>query len=200
MTRIKICGITNRVDALMAVGAGADALGFIFADSPRRVSPLNVKHIISCLPPLVTKVGVFKGMPLSQVRKILDYCSLDLAQFHGDLPQEVLDSRWIKVFELNNGDILEKIRAYKRAFFMLDLPKDFNRNVLDPVLINEIKELGPFILAGRLAPDNIVDVLEKISPYGVDVCRGVEIKPGEKDHDKVRDFIAKVKKWNAQKY
>lgn len=199
MTRIKICGITNRMDAFMAVGAGADALGFIFADSPRRVSPENAKNIISLLPPFVTKVGVFKDMPFHRVKKIIEFCSLDLAQLHGDMQPEVFLQRAIKVFELNDCSVLEKIKLEGSAFFMLDLPKRKKDQVfLDLGLIKKIKELGSFILAGCLSPDNIIDVLDEISPYGVDVCRGVESEPGKKDPDKVKDFIKKVKKWSIR--
>lgn len=203
MTRIKICGITNRADALMAVGAGADALGFIFADSPRRVSPQTVKSIVSSLPPLVIKVGVFKDISFDKVREIMVSCSLDMAQFHGDFPPEALDHRGIKVFELNESGVFEKIKLDGPAFFMLDLPKGKKNQKfldLDLKLIKKIKELGSFILAGCLSPNNIVAVLDRISPYGVDVCRGVESAPGKKDPDKVKDFIIKVKKWNIQKY
>ena len=199
MTKVKICGITNPDDAVMAADAGADALGFIFAPSPRQVSPEFVKNIIRRLPPFLSKVGVFKDMDLSRVLEIMDFCSLDLCQFHGSIGKtafKILGHRGIKVFEAKDRGILAEIKAYDLSCFMIDLPKDNSAVSLDKNIVQDALKLGKVILAGRLTPDNIQNTLIRFFPYAVDVCRGVEKKPGIKDPRKMKDFISKVRTWN----
>lgn len=200
MTRIKICGITNLEDALLAADLGADALGFIFAPSPRRIIPERAREIISRLPPFINKVGVFKNEKISAVREIMQECMLDFVQFHGEEDKFYLNEfpqRAIKVFEMNRKDILNEIRQCSLPFFMLDLPKGRSNEMnFDWRTAQEAQKLGNVILAGGLNPDNIETVLRRISPFGVDVCRGVEEEKGIKNPKKLKEFILKVKRWD----
>lgn len=202
MTKIKICGITNLRDALLAAEAGADALGFIFAGSPRQISPEKAKEITISLPPFLCKVGVFRDEKISMVKEIMDRCHLDMAQFHGKEDASYLDvfgHRAIKVFEIENKEVLKEIRAYSLPVFLLDLPKGNERVPFNWRIAHEAKKIGRVILAGKLTPENIILALEKVSPYGVDVCRGVEGEYGVKCPQKLKEFILKVRKWDTQR-
>lgn len=202
MTKIKICGITNLKDALMAVDAGADALGFIFAPSPRRVSPERVREMVLELPPFVCTVGIFMNEELPMVKEVMEYCLLDLAQFHGEEDVSYLKAfgkRGIKVFKVGGSKVLEEIRRFRLPFFMLDLPKGDFALGYDWDVAREAGRWGRVILAGRLTPENVEFALSRVSPYGVDVCRGVEEKEGVKNPDKLKEFILKVRKWDLQR-
>jgi phosphoribosylanthranilate isomerase len=203
MTKIKICGITNLCDAQCIVKAGADAAGFIFAVSHRRISPEKARAIITDLPPFIAKVGVFMNESIPNVKEIMDYCFLDLVQFHGEEDQSYLNEfgpRAVKVFNINERNVLEKIQKFSLNFLMLDLPKDEGKKRdWDWRIAREAKKWGNIILAGGLTPENIERVLEVASPYAVDVCRGVEGEYGRKNHHWVKRFILKVKKWDYMK-
>lgn len=200
MTRIKICGITILTDALLAADLGADALGFIFTPSPRRILPEKAREIIAELPPFIHKVGVFKDEEACLVKEIMNDCFLDFVQFHGDEDRPYLEEfgqRAIKVFEINKRNVLKEIKNFSPPFFMLDLPKEDRKrlNLYWP-LAKEAKKLGNVILAGGLTPENIETVLQNIAPFGVDVCRGVEKVKGAKSPEKLKEFILKVKRWD----
>jgi len=203
MTRIKICGITNIKDALLAADLGADAMGFIFAPSPRHVSNERAREIIFELPPFIFKVGVFKNERISKVKEIMDYCSLDFVQFHGEEDKSYLNEfgqKAIKVFEMNKKNVLNEIKKLSLPFFMLDLSKEEENEInFDWKMAQEAKKLGKVILAGGLTPDNIERALQIITPFGVDVCRGVEKEDGVKNLNKLKEFILKVRKWDFLK-
>ena len=115
MTKIKICGITNLKDALLAADLGADALGFIFAKSPRQITAEKARKIIFELPPFIYKVGVFKNERIPTIKEIMEYCFLDLVQFHGEEDMSYLNEfgqRAIKVFEMNKKDVLKEIKKH----------------------------------------------------------------------------------------
>ncbi len=200
MTKIKICGITNLKDALSAADSGADALGFIFASSPRQISTENAREIIHDIPPFIYKVGVFKNEKISIVKEIMDYCSLDFVQFHGEEDKSYINEfsqRAIKVFEMNKKDVLDEIRRFSLPFFLLDLPKGEEIDTdLSFKIAQEASNLGNIILAGGLNHENIEMALQMITPFAVDVCRGVEKEDGVKSPEKLKEFILKVRKWD----
>lgn len=200
MTRIKICGITNLRDALLAADFGADAIGFIFAPSTRRILPAQARKIISKLPPFVHKVGVFRNEELNRVKEIMGDCMLDFAQFHGEEDRSYVRSfgkRAIKVFEITRHDVLKEVKKFSLPYFMLDLPKESGpRGSLDWELVKEAKKWGKLILAGGLTPENIETVLRNTSPYCVDVCRAVEERRGKKNPERLEEFILKVRRWD----
>jgi len=200
MVRVKICGITNLEDALAAVECGADALGFVFAHSPRQVTSETVKNMVEKLPPFVGKVGVFVNSDLALVKETMSQCSLDLAQLHGDEKPEycaALFPKAIKVFKANSLSLRIELIRYKVAAYMLDINKEaaFNKSEQEQLwqLAHRLGDYGPVILAGGLTPGNVGQAIKIARPYAVDVSSGVEAEPGKKDHDKLRAFLMAAK-------
>jgi phosphoribosylanthranilate isomerase len=192
MIRVKICGLTNLEDALAAVEYGADALGFVFAPSPRRVTPEAVRRIVTNLPPFVTRVGVFVNNSLVEIRETMSRCGLDLAQLHGEEGPDLcasLSPRVIKAFNPSNLPPLSQLARYQAAAIMID--KDKGTSIEHWVIARDIG--CRLILAGGLTPENVAQAIRITQPYAVDVSSGVEERPGRKDHSKMRDFINAAK-------
>jgi len=200
VVRVKVCGITNLDDALAAVEAGAHALGFVFApSSARRVDEETAARIISRLPPLVTRVGVFVDAPVARVKEVIALCNLDLVQLHGeespDYCQE-LAGRAVKVFRVRDEGVLSQLWLYRVPAYLLDayvpgVPGGTG-HTFDWEIAVKAKEFGPVILSGGLNPDNVRQAIEKVRPYGVDVSSGVESAPRKKDPAKLKAFIRAV--------
>ena len=197
--KVKICGLTNLEDARAAVASGADALGFVFAQSPRRVSLDQVRAIISALPPFVPTVGVFVNAALPELRQTRDYCGLDFLQLSGEESPELADAlgrRAIKTLHVGKGPQPD-VNAYPKAALLLDTfdakAKGGTGRTFDWSLAVEIAKKRPIILAGGLNPENVGRAVALVKPYAVDVSSGVEIEPGRKDHDKIASFIARAK-------
>jgi phosphoribosylanthranilate isomerase len=200
MTKVKICGITNLDDALAAIEFGADALGFIFAPSPRQVTPSAVRDIVSQLPPFICKVGVFINSEPAQVHETMSLCNLDLAQLHGDESPDYcagLFPRAIKVFTTDSLPAGRELSHYRVAAYMLDGDKGAITGDAEQILLWQcargIKDYGPVILAGGLTPEIVGQAIKVARPYAVDVSSGVESVPGKKDHGKLRAFIDTAK-------
>lgn len=201
MVRVKICGITSLEDALQAVQAGADALGFVFyGQSPRNLAPERAASIISELPPFVQAVGLFVNADAGFVNDTADRCRLDLVQLHGDEAPEYCEQirrRVIKAFRVRDSSSLAPVRDYRVAGILLDAyyPGAYGGTGLsfNWELAGSAKDFGPVILAGGLAPDNVREAVERVAPYAVDVSSGVESSPGKKDPDLVRKFIQMAK-------
>ena len=203
--KIKICGITNQIDALHAVDAGADALGFIFyKKSPRYVSPNVVKSIAANLPPFILPVGVFVNEEAKVVRNIVDECGLALAQIHGDETADFCESlgrpvmRGIRLQDRNTFLAMAeyKGRARVRGFVLDAFSQDLHGGtgkIADWELAKEAAHSFSFLLAGGLTPENVQDAIQKVEPYGVDVSSGVETSPGKKDPAKVQAFVQAVR-------
>jgi len=191
MVRVKVCGITNLQDASMAIELGVDALGFIFAPSPRRISPEKARAIIRSIPPFVKSVGVFVNEELMTIRRIVDYCCLDLIQLHGNEQPAMcreLMPHTIKAFRIKDESSLESVRAYcgRARAFLLDTYAEERHGgtgkTFDWGLTMKAKGLGvPIILSGGLRPSNIQKAISTVGPYAVDVNSGIEASPGKKD-------------------
>ena len=202
MTKVKICGITSLEDALMAVEAGADALGFVFFDkSPRFIEPGRAARIIAELPPFVQVVGLFVNASLDFVNLTADSCRLDIVQLHGDESPsycQAVRRRVMKVFRVRGMESLAPMADYQVAAFLLDAysPNAYGGTgaSFDWDCALSAKGHGPIILAGGLDPDNVASAVARVVPYGVDVSSGVESSPGRKDAEKVRRFIREAKK------
>ncbi|SHI91841.1 phosphoribosylanthranilate isomerase [Malonomonas rubra DSM 5091] len=200
-TQVKICGITNVEDALYAVEAGADALGFVFyAKSPRCVTPVQVLKIIAELPPFVTTVGLFVNEDIPQVRRIMTAARLDVVQLHGDEPPEdciIEPLRVIKGLRVKDAASLEGADRYQVSALLLDAWSDKGYGgtgeQFDWQLVKKLTANRPVILAGGLNPDNVATAVQQVQPYAVDVSSGVEERPGKKDHQKVAEFIRQVR-------
>ncbi len=205
MVKVKICGITNLEDALAAVAYGADALGFVFACSPRQVTVEKIRKIVDRLPPFIGKVGVFMNSELEVVKETMSQCNLDLAQLHGDEGPDycaALLPKAIKVFTGNNLPPETKLRRYKVAAYMLDIDKKSKINEAEQrrlwQLARLVAEYRPVILAGGLTPNNVSEAIKIARPYAVDVSSGVEAKPGKKDHAKMKAFLMRAKGLEAE--
>ncbi len=204
MVRIKICGITNLEDALLAASLGADALGFIFyAKSPRKVAPEEARAIIAQLPPLVTTVGVFVNEDAALVRELATRVGLDWVQLHGtETPQycRSLGRRVIKGFRIKDKSSLQELEPYRGAVqaLLLDTYKKGQTGgtgeTFDWQLAAEARQYGPIILAGGLTPENVARAIETARPQAVDVASGVEAAPGKKAPDKLKKFFAALRR------
>jgi phosphoribosylanthranilate isomerase len=196
---VKVCGITSVEDAQAAADAGADALGFVLAPSPRRVTPDQAREIIRQVPSTVLTVGVFVDASLEDMQEIRDHCGLGAVQLHGNESEEKAASV--------GGTVIKALRvgkepltcegAYPKATLLLDTysptavggtGKTFDWN-----LAVETARKRPIFLAGGLTPDNIIEAIEMVRPYAVDVSSGVEAEPGRKDHEKLERFIRRAK-------
>ncbi len=201
MIKVKICGITNLEDALTAIDAGADALGFVFhPKSPRHVFPEQAAAIIRHLPPFVQTVGLFVDEPLDMVNATVDQCGLDLVQLHGVEKPGYCDSirrRVIKTFRMKDITSLEPMRDYRVAAFLLDAWSPAAHGGTGQTFNWEIAacaaQSNRIILAGGLTPGNVAEAVRKVRPYGVDVSSGVESGPGKKDSCRIVDFISNAK-------
>lgn len=193
---LKVCGITREEDAATACAMGYGAVGFIFADSPRRVTPERARVICSSLPSPILRVGVFAGEEAAEVRRVMDYCRLDLVQFHGgEDPGEVMrfGARAIAVLWPRCPDDLKRLEEYRGIFAVL-------LDTWDPLLAGGTGRTCDWrlaaraalscrvILAGGLNPVNVGAAVRCVRPFGVDVCGGVESSPGSKDGQMMRDF------------
>jgi phosphoribosylanthranilate isomerase len=203
--KVKVCGITNVEDALAAVEAGADALGFIFYEkSPRYVVPAVASRIIAELPPLVLPVGVFANAGVATVRSIMDTCGLGMAQLHGDENVTYcheLSRPAMKALRLKDRGSLLAVAEYRGRGgvrgFVLDTFSEVayggTGQLTDWNLAAEAAKSTPVLLAGGLTSDNVAEAIRTVHPYGVDVSSGVESSPGKKDHAKIRAFLNAVR-------
>lgn len=199
MVRVKICGIKDLETALAAVEAGADALGFVFAESPRRIAPDEAREISISLPPFITRVGVFVDAPAAEVKQLLDYCRLDVAQLHGSESPgycRSLSLKTVKAFRVRDGNSLKAVNDYPVSAVLLDafVPgvaggtgESFNWEVVTQAGLKK-----PVILAGGLHPANVRQAVAAVGPYAVDVSSGVETD-GKKDVEKIRLFTQRAK-------
>ena len=202
MVRIKICGITNLEDALLAAELGADALGFIFyPKSPRKVAPETAREIIAQLPPFVASVGVFVDEAAAVVQELAARVGLDWVQLHGQESPEYcrnLGRRVIKGFRIQDAESLRPLADYREAAqaLLLDSYKQGQvggtGTAFDWRLAREAKPYGRIILAGGLTPENVAQAIAAARPQAVDAASGTEAAPGRKDPAKLRAFFRAV--------
>ena len=205
--KVKICGITNLEDASLAVGLGFDAIGFIFAESPRKVSVEATRDMIKNIPPFIKTVGVFVNEKRTVINGTVRFCGLDLIQLHGDEPPslcEALMPRSIKAFQLRDESSLEEIASYRgkaRALLFDTYSKEKRGGTgktFDWDLAVKGKRLGvPIVLSGGLGPSNIEAAVLAVRPYAVDVNSGVEEQPGKKNPVLMEKLMNIIKNMNA---
>ena len=201
MVKVKICGMTRLEDTLLAAKEGADAVGFIFyKKSPRHVSAKTVKTIVEALPPFIETIGVFVNESADRINRIADSCRLSAVQLHGNESPafcKKIRRKVIKAVRVKGQDSFHGLSSYKVSAFLLDSYSDQQQGgtgeTFDWRLVSEGKKYGPVILAGGLDSSNVAHAIQKVKPYGVDVCSGVEKSPGVKDPTKLKAFIKAVK-------
>ena len=200
MTRVKICGITSVEDAVAAVDAGADALGFVFVPgTPRYVTPEAAASVVERVPPLVATVGVFVNHPLDDLLRIVAALRLHTVQLHGDESAEYarrMPVPVIRALRVRDARSLDGMETYPAHAFLLDAYVEGRPGGTGmPIpwdLALRAKSRKPVILSGGLRPDTVGEAVRLVRPYGVDVSSGVEQSAGCKDHRKVREFIVNV--------
>jgi phosphoribosylanthranilate isomerase len=203
--RVKICGITDLDDALMCERYGADALGFIFyAKSPRNVTPKNAQKIVASLGCLVQTVGVFVDEKKEAVDEIAAAVGLDVLQFHGCETPVYCDYfskkyKVMKTFFPKNDKVLDEMQKYKVDAYLLDIPFEDKKAApqaqLDTAFVKAIvAQNKKCIFSGGITPQNVKEILSSVTPYAIDVARGVESMPGKKDESLVRELMKAVRK------
>ncbi len=226
MTWIKICGTTNLEDALTAVDAGADALGFVFYEkSPRNVDPETVREIVAKLPDTIEKVGVFVNRTADEVRATAMKAGMTAVQVYLDVDPAQGNADCAHCFEqiaaaqpeLKLMPVLAMHESRPESPAMLWDPDAIHAFLLDSsrggqpggtgqpfdweanvAAVKVIKTLGKVVIAGGLNPSNVTEAIRILNPWGVDVVSGVEASPGKKDPEKVRAFITAVREFEER--
>ena len=194
MTPVKICGITNKEDAMCAADCGAAALGFIFyPPSPRYIKPAAARKIVGVLPDELVKVGVFVNEKPKEIKRIVEYCGFDMIQLHGDetpeFCREFPSAQVIKAVELKNEADFVYAKSYHVGAILVDsrhaglyggTSKKANWD-----LACRIKNKKPLILSGGINEENIAQAIKDVTPHALDINSGVELSPGKKDHAKL---------------
>ncbi|MBJ3789182.1 phosphoribosylanthranilate isomerase [Bacillus sp. OA1] len=199
--KVKICGITDMETAKRACEYGADALGFVFAESKRKITPKRAEEIIQELPANVLKIGVFVNESVEMIQKIADECGLTHVQLHGDEDNyqiRRLNIPSIKSLGVTSESDMKNAQGYETDYILFDSPKEKfhggNGKTFSWELLGHMpKELRKkTILAGGLNALNIEEAIRTVRPYMVDVSSGVETE-GKKDVEKIKQFIIKAK-------
>jgi phosphoribosylanthranilate isomerase len=199
--RIKICGITRKEDALAAVEAGADALGFIFSPhSKRYVLPDDAGVIIASLPPFILPVGVFVNATRDHVRETIRRTGIRAAQFHGEeTPDDVCGYSLltIKAYRVSPDFKPDILNSYKADAHLLDAYVEGVRGgtgrTFDWQLVEGARAYGRIVLSGGLSPENIERAIGLAMPDAVDVSSGVELRPGIKDAGRMKHFVERAR-------
>ncbi len=218
MTRVKICGIRDKAHALAAIEAGSDFIGLVFAPSQRQVTPAQAGEIVSAVKKCseaTAVVGVFVNMPAAEVNRTASSCNLDWVQLSGDESWEYcrqITKPLIKAIRIKPGQRPEEIcedlargsrvASNQRYVYLLDSQVKGKYGgtgmTFDWSLARQAAEQFPVIIAGGLTPENVVQAIETVAPWGVDVSSGVETG-GVKDIAKIRAFIEAVRRADDNK-
>ncbi len=203
---VKVCGLTNPEDGVLAVEAGADAVGFVFYPmSPRRVDVSRAAEIARELPPLVARVGVFVDATRDEMARTAEEVGLDLLQLHGDEPPEALEGlprRALKAVRVGMGFTAEDALRYRAAAGVVVDTRLVGQTAMpggtgtpfDWTLVKGLRDqVGFLMLAGGLTPDNVAEAITEVRPHAVDVSSGVERLPGRKEPERVKAFVEAVR-------
>jgi phosphoribosylanthranilate isomerase len=203
MTLVKICGITNAGDARVAADAGADAVGIIFAESPRRVDVEEARRISIAVPENVIRVGVFVDEDPAEVLMISREVGLDLAQLHGDEPPETVTAlreagvKVMKALRVESAATLEAIDEFEADLFLLDAYSTRARGGtgerFDWGVAKSLRGRDNIVVSGGLGPENVHEAVEFFEPFGVDASSSLEDGPGRKNGELVQRFVLAAK-------
>ena len=199
--RVKICGITNLRDAEWALRCGADAIGFVFAESPRRIRIAEAKKITKAVGPWMSTVGVFVNESMENVIRAVSECRLTCVQLHGDegvdYTKRLKLFKVIKAFRVGENFDFSQLKNYDADAFLFDAKTNRARGgtgqTFDWAVLKGKKIARPLVVSGGLNPKNVRLAIRLLSPYGVDASSGVEKKAGVKDPRLVKEFIQNAK-------
>jgi phosphoribosylanthranilate isomerase len=200
MIYVKVCGITTPEDALMAAGAGANAVGFVFAKSPRKLNIEEAQEIATVLPEGVLKVGVFVDEEPEEVLRIAGEVGLDYAQLHGDEGPETVTAvreggvKVIKALRMRSVESVEAMGDHGADLFLLDAYSEKARGGtgerFDWGLAKSLEGHGNIVVSGGLGPENVREAVRLFEPYGVDASSSLEDAPGKKNAERVWRFVS----------
>ena len=203
MVRVKVCGITSVEDARVASGSGADAIGLVFAPSPRSITVEAARKVAAAVPDGVSKVGVFVNSSPEEVLAVAGEVGLDFAQLHGEEPPEAVVAvkegglRVIKALRVRDAGSLEAIGDYGADYFLLDAYSPQARGGtgerFDWGVAKALRGCANIIVSGGLAPENVCEAIRYFQPYGVDASSSLEDTPGTKNGERVRRFVSAAK-------
>ncbi|MBA3636999.1 MAG: phosphoribosylanthranilate isomerase [Rubrobacteraceae bacterium] len=199
MMLVKVCGITNAGDARVAAAAGADAVGLVFADSPRRVGVEDARRISTALPENVIRVGVFVDEEPAEVLRISREVGLDLAQLHGDETPDTVTAvresgvKVMKALRVRDAASIDALDGYEADLFLLDAYSEKARGGtgerFDWRVAKSLRGRDNIVVSGGLGPENVREAVEFFEPYGVDASSSLEDEPGRKNGERVRRFV-----------
>ena len=192
MTKVKICGLSTKEAVETAVSAGADYIGFVFAPSKRQVTVEQAIELAKFIPANVKKVGVFVSPNRTELLEAIEKVGLDLVQVHGQVVDKLFENLpcgSIQVVQVDEGGHVPNSQA---DYLLFDAPVAGSGQTFDWGRLDTTGLAQPFFIAGGLNEDNVAGAIQHFSPFAVDVSSGVETD-GQKDHEKIRRFIERVK-------
>lgn len=205
MTRIKICGNTRKEDVDLAVELGVDLLGFIFGPSKRQIGVAEARELVAGIPDGIERVGVFVSEPTEMIAGAVDACELTAVQIYRPITAQdrELGVRLMPALRVRNGEDLDEFRFDSNDRPLLDTwaadtAAGGTGQTWDWTKAERLARRYPILVSGGLTPRNVGDAVSRLRPWGVDVCSGVEQHPRQKDHQKLRDFVAAVREVDAR--
>ena len=192
MTKVKICGLSTKEAVETAVSAGADYIGFVFAPSKRQVTLEQAADLAKTTPATVKKVGVFVSPSRAQLLETIEQVGLDLVQVHGQVGDGLLENLPCDSIQAVQVDGNGHVSNSRADYLLFDAPVAGSGQIFDWGQLDTTGLAQPFFIAGGLNEDNVVKAIQHFTPYAVDVSSGVETD-GQKDHEKIRRFIERVK-------
>ena len=192
MTKVKICGLSTKEAVKNAVSAGADYIGFVFAPSKRQVTVEQAIELAKFIPSHIQKVGVFVSPSRADLLEAIEKVGLDLVQVHGQVVDKLFENLpcgSIQAVQIGEGEHVPNSQA---DYLLFDAPVAGSGQIFDWGRLDTTELAQPFFIAGGLNEDNVEEAIQHFTPYAVDVSSGVESN-GQKDHEKIRRFIERVK-------
>ena len=192
MTKVKICGLSTKEAVKTTVSAGADYIGFVFAPSKRQVTLEQATELAEIIPTYVKKVGVFVSPSREELLEAIDKVGLDLVQVHGQVADDLFEDLPCASIQAVQVDGDGHVPNSQADYLLFDAPVAGSGQTFDWEQLDSTELAQPFFIAGGLNEDNVARAIQHFSPFAVDVSSGVETD-GQKDHEKIRRFIERVK-------
>ena len=192
MTKVKICGLSTKETVETAVSAGADYIGFVFAPSQRQVTLEQAAELAEIIPSHIQKVGVFVSPSLAELLEAVDKVGLDFVQVHGQVVDKLFENLPCGSIQAVQVDGDGHVPNSQADYLLFDAPVAGSGQTFDWGRLDTTELAQPFFIAGGLNEDNVEEAIQHFTPYAVDVSSGVETN-GQKDHEKIRRFIERVK-------